>query len=44
MNKDFQEIIKILKKAKRDDLVMLFMSLITDSSDEEEYNSEYNSE
>tara|TARA_R110000751_G_scaffold232891_1_gene333828 strand:- start:1081 stop:1203 length:123 start_codon:yes stop_codon:yes gene_type:complete len=40
MNKDFQEIIKILKKAKRDDLVMLFMSLITDSSDEEEYNSE----
>lgn len=40
MNKDFQEIIKILKKANRNDLVMLFMSLITDSSDEEEYNSE----
>jgi len=40
MNKDFQEIIKILKKANRDDLVMLFMSLITDSSSEEEYNSE----
>jgi len=40
MNPDFKEIIKILKKAKRDDLVMLFMSLITDSSDEEEYNSE----
>jgi len=40
MNPDFQQIIKILKKAKRDDLVMLFMSLITDSSDEEEYNSE----
>ncbi len=40
MNPDFQQIIKILKKAKRDDLVMLFMTLITDSSDEEEYNSE----
>jgi len=40
MNKDFQEIIKILKKANRNDLVMLFMTLITDSSDEEEYNSE----
>ena len=40
MNKDFEEIIKILKKAKRTDLALLFMSLITDSSDEEEYNSE----
>ncbi len=40
MNKDFEQIIKILKKANRNDLVMLFMTLITDSSDEEEYNSE----
>ena len=40
MNKDFQEIIKILKKAKRDDLVMLFMSLIINSSSDEEYDSE----
>tara|TARA_R110000737_G_scaffold157637_1_gene186051 strand:- start:662 stop:784 length:123 start_codon:yes stop_codon:yes gene_type:complete len=40
MNKDFEKIIEILKKANRNDLVMLFMSLITDSSDEEEYNSE----
>jgi len=40
MNKDFEEIIKILKRAKRMDLVMLFMTLIIDSSDEEEYNSE----
>tara|TARA_R110000737_G_scaffold211917_2_gene229432 strand:- start:127 stop:249 length:123 start_codon:yes stop_codon:yes gene_type:complete len=40
MNKDFQEIIKILKKANRDDLVMLFMSLIINSSSDEEYDSE----
>tara|TARA_R110000822_G_scaffold67884_7_gene165249 strand:+ start:343 stop:471 length:129 start_codon:yes stop_codon:yes gene_type:complete len=35
MNKDFIEIINILKKAKRFDLVCLFMTLIDTSTDEE---------